>query len=103
MTSTRSQYGTRFNIAPPEFNPKTDLPAGFVEFLLTLHRERTPRQQTLRQKRADVLPWSHVGKKPKYLPASEATTTDWTIPLPDWCVDQRNQMTGPRSEEHTSE
>ena len=91
MTSTRSQYGTRFNTAPPE----THLPAGFMEFLLPLHRELTPRQQTLRQKRAGVLALSHDGKKPNYLPASEATTANWTIPLPDWCVDQRNQMTGP--------
>ena len=95
MTSTRSQYGTCFNTAPPEFNPRTDLPAGFMEFLLPLHRELTPRQQTLRQKRADVLRSSHQGKKPDYLPPSQATTTDWTIPLPDWCADQRNQMTGP--------
>jgi malate synthase len=95
MTSIRSQYRTRFNTAPPEFNPKTDLPPGFMEFLLPLHRELTPRQQTLRQKRAEVLALSHRGKKPNYLPPSEATTTDWTIPLPGWCVDQRNQMTGP--------
>ena len=95
MTSTRSQYGTRFNTAPTEFNPKTDLPAGFMEFLLPLHRELTPRQQTLRQKRAGILASSHQGNKPNYLPASVATTTDWTIPLPDWCADQRNQMTGP--------
>jgi malate synthase len=66
-----------------------------MEFLLPLHRELTPRQQTLRQKRADVLASSHGGKKPDYLSPSEATTTDWTIPLPDWCADQRNQMTGP--------
>jgi malate synthase len=91
MTSTRSQYGTRFNIAAPELN----LPAGFMEFLLPLHRALTPRQQTLKQKRADVLALSHQGTKPNYLPPSEATTTDWTIPLPAWCVDQRNQMTGP--------
>jgi len=66
-----------------------------MEFLLPLHHELTPRQQTLRQKRAGVLALSHEGKKPNYLPASEATTTDWTISLPDWCADQRNQMTGP--------
>jgi len=95
MTSTRSQYGTRFNSAPPEFKAQKDLPAGFMEFLLPLHRDLTPRQQTLRRKRADVLQSSHNGKKPNYLPASEATTTAWTIPLPDWCADQRNQMTGP--------
>ena len=95
MSSTRSQYGTRFNTAPPEFNPKTDLPDGFLEFLLPLHRELTTRQQTLIRKRAEVLASAHQGQKPTYLPPSEATTTDWTIPLPEWCADQRNQMTGP--------
>jgi malate synthase len=95
MSSTRSQYGTHLNSTPPDFNPQTDLPAGFMEFLLPLHRELTPRQQTLRWKRADVLASSHSGKKPNYVPASEATTGDWTIPLPAWCADQRNQMTGP--------
>lgn len=95
MSSTRSQYGTRFNTAPPDFNSHKDLPAGFMEFLLPLHRELTSRQQTLRNKRAEVLASSHQGKKPNYLPASAATTTDWTIPLPKWCADQRNQMTGP--------
>jgi malate synthase len=66
-----------------------------MEFLLPLHRELTPRQQTLRRKRAEVLESSHRGKKPSYLPASEATSAEWTIPLPAWCADQRNQMTGP--------
>src|SRR6185369_1840989 len=95
MTSIRSQCGTRFNSAPPEFNPQRDLPAGFMEFLLPLHRELTTRQQTLRRKRAEVLNSSHRGKKPSYLPASEARGAEWTIPLPAWCADQRNQMTGP--------
>ena len=95
MSSTRSQYGTRFNTAPPEVNVQKDFPAGFMEFLLPLHRELTPRQQTLRRKRADVLAASHQGNKPNYLAASEATTGNWTIPLPEWCADQRNQMTGP--------
>jgi malate synthase len=95
MTSTRSQYGTHFNSAPADFNSQTDLPAGFIEFLLPLHRELTPRQQKLRRKRAEILASSHVGKKPDYLPPSEATTGNWTIPLPAWCADQRNQMTGP--------
>src|SRR5215213_5906906 len=95
MSSTCSQYGTAFNTAPHEFSAATDLPAGFLEFLLPLHRELTSRQQTLRQKRAEVLASSHRGNKPDYLPPSEATTSDWTIPLPHWCADQRNQMTGP--------
>src|SRR5689334_8066511 len=95
MTSTCSQYGTRFNSAPHELNPQRGLPAGFMEFLLPLHRELTPRQQTLRRKRAEVLKSSHGGKKPNYLPPSDATSGKWSIPLPDWCADQRNQMTGP--------
>ena len=66
-----------------------------MEFLLPLHRELTPQQQTLTRKRAKVLAAAHQGQKPNYLPPSEATTTEWTIPLPDWCADQRNQMTGP--------
>src|SRR5215216_915020 len=95
MSSTRSQYGTRFNSAPPAFNPETELPEGFLEFLLPLHRELTPRQQSFIHKRGAVLTSAHQGQKPNYLPPSEATTTDWTIPLPEWCADQRNQMTGP--------
>ena len=95
MSSTRSQYGTRFNTAPPGFNPEAELPEGFMAFLLSLHRELTPRQQSLIHKRAAVLTSAYQGQKPNYLPPSEATTTDWTIPLPEWCADQRNQMTGP--------
>src|ERR1700754_175964 len=95
MSSTRSQYGTRFNTAPPDFNAETDLPRGFMAFLEPLHRELTPRQQSLARKRAAVLAASHQGRKPDYLPPSEATTTDWTIALPAFCQDQRNQMTGP--------
>jgi malate synthase len=95
MSSTRSQYGTRFNTAPPDLDPKVDLPQGFIEFLLPLHRQLTPRQQALSRKRATVLASAHQGRKPNYLPPSEATTGNWTIPLPAWCADQRNQMTGP--------
>src|SRR5690349_116762 len=95
MSSTRSQYGTRFNTAPPGCNPDTDLPKGFSEFLRRLHRELTPRQQALARQRAEVLAAAHNCRKPNYLAPSPATTTEWTIPLPDWCADQRNQMTGP--------
>jgi hypothetical protein len=42
----------RINISPADFNPKRHLPAGFLEFLLPLHRESTPRQQALARKRA---------------------------------------------------
>src|SRR2546421_12348180 len=85
----------RINTTPPDFDPATDLPGGFMDFLLPLHREFTPRQQELAARRAWVLSNSHRGMLPNHLPPSEATMSDWRIDLPDWCRDQRNQMTGP--------
>lgn len=83
------------NSAPARFDPATDLPPGFVEFLLPLHRRFTPWQQELSARRAERLAASHQGRKPDYLPPSEAITSQWRIAVPDWCQDQRNQMTGP--------
>ncbi len=83
------------NTAPADFRPESDLPIGFIDFLLPLHHELTPRQQEFIGRRAEVLAASHQGQKPDYLPQAEARTGDWTIPLPAWCADQRNQMTGP--------
>ena len=85
----------RINATPPDFNVEADLPAGFLEFFLPLHREFTPRQQDLARKRTQVLAEAHRGHLPDHLPPSEATTGDWRIDLPEWCQDQRNQMTGP--------
>jgi malate synthase len=87
-----SQY---MNYAPADFDPQRDLPRGFFEFLLPLHKQFTPWQQKLVARRAEVLQLSQGGQPPNYLPASEATTSDWRIEVPDWCADQRNQMTGP--------
>ena len=87
-----SQY---MNYAPADLDPQRDLPKGFFDFLLPLHRQFTPWQQKLVAKRAEVLQLSHRGQPPNYLPASEATTSGWRIELPAWCADQRNQMTGP--------
>jgi len=83
------------NFAPVTLKPDKELPKGFLDFLLPLHRQFTPWQQKLVAKRAEALSASHHGKPPDYLPGSEATTTDWRIEVPDWCADQRNQMTGP--------
>ncbi|MFQ5724695.1 MAG: hypothetical protein ACE5G6_09390, partial [Terriglobia bacterium] len=88
----------KMNTAPPELDSRRDLPQGFLEFLLPLHEEFTPRQQALVAKRAAVLAAAHRGRLPGTLPASPATTTDWRVELPDWCQDQRNQMTGPADE-----
>jgi malate synthase len=83
------------NVAPAAFALERDLPAGFAEFYLPLHERFTPQQQALVRARAETLARAHRGELPKYLPASEATSTDWMIELPSWCSDQRNQMTGP--------
>jgi malate synthase len=85
----------RMNYAPADLNPERDLPKGFMELFVPLHKRFTPWQQKLVQQRAQVLEASHHGKHPNYLPASEATTTDWRISMPEWCADERNQMTGP--------
>jgi malate synthase len=87
--------GFAINTAPSDFNPQRDLPTGFLEFLAPLHREFTPRQQTITRNRKQVLAEAHRGKLPNHLPASQATQGDWKIDLPEWCADQRNQMTGP--------
>jgi malate synthase len=85
----------RLNTAPPGLDPYTDLPRGFMDFVLPLHRDLSPRQQAFIGGRAMVLTESHQGRKPNYLSPSEAVTGDWKIQLPAWCTDQRNQMTGP--------
>src|SRR6202051_2364712 len=86
------------NGAPEGFDPKRDLPAGFLEFLRPLHEALTPRQQALVELREVALATSNAGTLPDYLPASDATRSAWRIELPAWCADQRNQMTGPADE-----
>jgi malate synthase len=103
MTQTaEKQFDRRINHAPAGFNPETDLPKGFYEFLLPLHREFTPRQQELAKQRAEVLQNSHKWNLPNYLQKSEATESDWKIELPAFANDQRNQMTGPADDAELS-
>ena len=85
----------RINQVPAGFTAKTNLPEGFYNLLVELHEKFTPRQQELVKKRRQVLAESHKGNLPNYLAPSEATQGDWRIVIPDWCSDQRNQMTGP--------
>jgi malate synthase len=87
--------GFEINSTPEKFDIKKDLPTGFLEFYLPLHQRFTPWQQKLVNKRKQVLAESLAGKRPNHLPPSEATTAKWQIELPEWCQDQRNQMTGP--------
>jgi malate synthase len=83
------------NCAPPGFDPEQGLPAGFMRFYRPLHAGLTSRQKALAAHREEVLAEAHRGHLPGHLPASEATKGDWRIVLPAWCLDQRNQMTGP--------
>jgi malate synthase len=94
IQGVETQAGFQINYAP-ERAGKRHLPPGFLEFLEPLHRRFTPWQQSLVRHREQVLAESHRGHMPTHLPPSAATRDDWRIELPDWCQDQRNQMTGP--------
>jgi malate synthase len=83
------------NTTPAGFDAQHDLPAGFLEFLTPLHAALTLRQRALIARRETALQEAHVGKQPNFLPPSVSTMQAWEIELPDWCFDQRNQMTGP--------
>lgn len=95
MSSASVKRAREFNTAPAGFNPETELPPGFLTFMLSLNARLSERQKSLVRQRAEVLSLSHQGQKPNYLPPAKATTEDWQIELPAWCADQRNQMTGP--------
>jgi malate synthase len=83
------------NTAPSGFDAPRDLPAGFLEFLAPLHAALTLRQRALIARRETALHEAHAGKQPTFLPPSVSTMQTWEIALPEWCSDQRNQMTGP--------
>ena len=83
------------NSAPLDFDPARDLPSGFMDFLVPLHRRFTPWQQQLAVKRIEVLERSLEGEKPSHRFPSDTVRNGWRIKLPEWCQDQRNQMTGP--------
>jgi malate synthase len=80
--------------APAGFSIERDLPAGFAAFYRPLHERFTPRQHAAIAERHRVLDASQHGRKPQYLPPSDAQG-GWRIELPAWVQDQRNQMTGP--------
>ncbi|MGA3211402.1 MAG: hypothetical protein ABSD20_08840 [Terriglobales bacterium] len=92
---TAVNAGFQLNTPPAGFDPRRDLPQGFLEFYEPLHRQFTSRQRELLAKQRQTLAAARAGKLPQHLPASDVTTGDWRIELPNWCADQRNQMTGP--------
>lgn len=85
----------RINWVSPEFNPLSDFPLGFLQFLRPLHLEFTPRQQSLAARRRATLSEAHRGRLPQHLVPSEAITGAWSVKVPDWFQDQRVQLCGP--------
>src|SRR5215813_14313151 len=70
----------RVRVAPISGAGELFTPA-FVEYLLRLHDELTPRIHNLRARRAEMLNAAHEqGIMPTYLPVSKINTSDWTVP-----------------------
>jgi len=90
-----TQAGFVLNRPPYGLVPERDLPAGFFQFLAPLHQRFSPRQKQIIMDRKRVLAESLEGNKPTHCYPREAVRNGWRIELPEWCQDQRNQMTGP--------
>jgi malate synthase len=87
--------GFRLNSPPAGFDSRRDLPEGFLQFLSPLHQRFSPWQESLIEERRRVLAESQQGNKPAHRFPGPAVRNGWKIELPEWCQDQRNQMTGP--------
>src|SRR5439155_5911314 len=81
------------NTAPADF--QQSLPEGFVGFLAPFHERFSSWQAMLLEDRRRVLDDSLAGAKPAHHFPGPAVRNGWRIELPEWCQDQRNQMTGP--------
>ncbi|HEV2732137.1 MAG TPA: hypothetical protein VGV15_19075, partial [Terriglobales bacterium] len=87
--------GFHLNQPPSGFSSERDLSPGFLELLAPLHRRFSPWQESLIAERKRALAASLEGDKPTHHHPGAAVRNGWKIELPEWCQDQRNQMTGP--------
>src|ERR1043165_2877928 len=94
-TSTAPMEGFQVNHPPSTFDPAHELPEGFLDFLTPLHHRLAPRQRALIEERKLILEEAQRGEKPTHRFPGDAVRRGWRIELPEWCHDQRNQMTGP--------
>ena len=95
MAVTRQSIkGFHRNYAPAGASER-ELPAGFLRFFIPLHGKFAERHRALVLARRATLEESLRGNKPSHLAPSAATRDEWSVELPAWCEDQRNQMTGP--------
>ncbi len=81
------------NAAPADF--RQSLPEGFLEFLAPFHTRFSSRQAMLLEDRRRALEDSLASAMPAHHYPGPAVRNGWRLELPDWCQDQRNQMTGP--------
>src|SRR5260370_4268441 len=81
------------NAAPADF--RQSLPEGFLEFLAPFHTRCASRQSILLEDRRRALEDSLASAMPAHHYPGPAVRNGWRLELPDWCQDQRNQMTGP--------
>ncbi len=86
------QIGFQVNCAP---GLGGELAPAFLDFLKSLHQRFTPRQQKLIKERRCRLEEALWGDKPAHSFPTADIRNGWRIELPEWCQDQRNQMTGP--------
>jgi malate synthase len=86
--------GFKINCPPEGFHSDRDL-QGFLKFLIPLHQRFAPWQRELIEERKRTLLESHRGNTPAHRFPGDAVRRSWQIELPEWCQDQRNQMTGP--------
>ncbi len=93
--STIAMEGFQVNRPPVTFDPALELPEGFLDFLTPLHRRFAPGQRALLEERRQILAEAQQGEKPTHRFPGDAVRRGWRIELPEWCQDQRNQMTGP--------
>src|SRR5216117_2037512 len=96
-TVSASFSGVGFHLNQPSsgFSRERDLSAEFIEFFAPLHRRFSPWQESLIAERKRALAASLDGEKPTHHYHGMAIRNGWKIELPEWCQDQRNQMTGP--------
>src|SRR5437660_7393390 len=96
-TVSASFSGVGFHLNQPSsgFSRERDLSAEFIEFFAPLHRRFSPWQESLIAERKRALAASLDGEKPTHHYPGMAIRNGWKIELPEWCQDQRNQMTGP--------
>src|SRR5216110_2384754 len=96
-TVSASFSGVGFHVNQPSsgFSRERDLSAEFIEFFVPLHRRFSLQQEQIIVDRKRVLAESLDGNKPTHRYPREPVRNGWKIEMPEWCQDQRNQMTGP--------